>query len=326
MENLSFSSPKFRHSERRDSPWRSPERISAQLKLPTAQPGESFAIRARSFVASASQDDKKTGFTLIELSIVLVIIGLIVGGILLGRDLIKASEAQATITQIQKYNAAVNTFRNKYGGLPGDLQAIFANQFGFIARGTYPGQGDGNGIIEGNDGCSVGCNGGIIEGAGETGVFWIDLSTANLIEGQFNTASITTIPAGGVLQTSLNLYFPPAKLGGGNYVYVWSSYGTNYFEISNITGINPPAGAGTLTAAPNIPVQQAYNIDLKIDDGLPRSGSVMAQYTTGGSLFANVQVTGSSTSCMDYRNGGYQYSIEINGGANLTCALSFRFQ
>src|SRR6266852_226786 len=61
------------------------------------------------------------GFTLIELSIVLVIIGLIVGGILVGQDLIKAAQLRATITQLERYDATVNTFRTKFNGLPGDL-------------------------------------------------------------------------------------------------------------------------------------------------------------------------------------------------------------
>jgi prepilin-type N-terminal cleavage/methylation domain-containing protein len=67
---------------------------------------------------------QQAGFTLIELSIVLVIIGLIVGGVLVGQDLIKAAEIRATISQYEKYNAAMNTFRTKYNGMPGDLSAI----------------------------------------------------------------------------------------------------------------------------------------------------------------------------------------------------------
>ena len=58
---------------------------------------------------------KSAGFTLIELSIVLVIIGLIIGGVLVGRDLIAAAQVRAQISQIEKYQTAVNTFRGKYG-------------------------------------------------------------------------------------------------------------------------------------------------------------------------------------------------------------------
>src|SRR3982751_930235 len=87
-----------------------------------------------------SKGEAEKGFTLIELSIVLVIIGLIVGGVLVGQDLIRAAEVRATISQIEKYNTAVNTFRGKYNALPGDLNASTATAFGFLARGANAGQ------------------------------------------------------------------------------------------------------------------------------------------------------------------------------------------
>src|SRR5271170_3878378 len=87
-------------------------------------------------------------FTLIELSIVLVIIGLIVGGVLVGQDLIKAAQIRATVTQLEKYNTSVNTFRGKYNGLPGDLQSP-TNFFPSVTgAGTGTGLGNGNALIE----------------------------------------------------------------------------------------------------------------------------------------------------------------------------------
>lgn len=56
---------------------------------------------------------RNAAFTLIELSIVLVIIGLLVGGVLVGRDLIKSAEIRSQISQLQQYQAAINTFKAK---------------------------------------------------------------------------------------------------------------------------------------------------------------------------------------------------------------------
>src|SRR6202034_1263735 len=162
----------------------------------------------------------RRGFTLIELSIVLVIIGLIVGGVLVGQDLIRAAYVRATISQIEKYNTAANTFYGKYGYLPGDIPSTPAAQFGCAARGQFAAQGDGNGLIEGARLNFPSHNSGQFESAGETVMFWVDLSQVGLIDGTFNTASSTTQPSAAVTSTStpnLAAYFPSAKIGQGNY-------------------------------------------------------------------------------------------------------------
>jgi prepilin-type N-terminal cleavage/methylation domain-containing protein len=73
---------------------------------------------------------KQRGFTLIEMSIVLVVIGLIVGGVLVGRDLIRAAGVRATVTQIEKYSTAAgmvsdSSFAGEIGttNFPGDFTA-----------------------------------------------------------------------------------------------------------------------------------------------------------------------------------------------------------
>jgi prepilin-type N-terminal cleavage/methylation domain-containing protein len=279
------------------------------------------------------QRSRNQGFTLIELSIVLVVIGLIVGGILVGQNLINSATARAQVTQIEKYNTAVNTFRGKYGGLPGDMSASIASQFGFMGRGTGPGQGDGNGVIEG-------FNGSVADGFyqdGETLFFWVDLSVGNpswaganmginLIDGTFNTYPNLNYDPSPITAATAPNYFPAAKLGGSNYVYVYSTGGVNYFGVAPMNTWY--ATPNTLTAS--IPVQQAYQIDKKVDDGLPATGTVTATWDSGNlnenapAPAVNAAASDSATSCYNTTSG--TYSINISNGANPNCAISFRFQ
>jgi prepilin-type N-terminal cleavage/methylation domain-containing protein len=288
------------------------------------------------------------GFTLIELSIVLVIIGLIVGGVLVGQDLIRAAAVRAQISQIEKYNAAVNTFRGKYNAVPGDMNAATASAFGFGPRGGLPGQGDGNGVIE-SDAALATC--GFCENGGETGMFWVDLSAAQMIDGSFSTATESGVNSTVMTGSGIDLYYPAAKIGGGNYVYVWSGGpqlgwtgsnetnhdGQNYYGLSAITSL--PA-TWQIFSLPGLTVAQAYSMDKKVDDGIPQSGNVIAMYLSGqtsgtwagtgngtGAPYTTA-TQGSPTTCFDNGNGSgaQQYSLQQNGGSGSNCALSFRFQ
>jgi len=274
------------------------------------------------------------GFTLIEMSIVLVIIGLIVGGILVGRDLIRSAAVRAQVTQIEKFNQAANAFYGKYGYLPGDIPAIPAAQFGFASRGALSGQGDGNGIIQG------------AVTAGEMAMFWVDLSTVKLIEGNFNTASSMIPPDSNISQAGVGLYMPAAKMGRGNYLFAFSGSPVQGFGLSTInrnyfclTGMNGITSTNLPESVPALTVREAYSIDSKIDDGKPFAGNVITfyydqtgdKYPAGGGTYGadSTQMPASSVSCYDNNNNGNNpitYSISQSGGANVNCALSIRMQ
>jgi prepilin-type N-terminal cleavage/methylation domain-containing protein len=122
-------------------------------------------------------DTKRCGFTLIELSIVLVIIGLLVSGVLTGQYLIKAAEMKRFLTQLDSYDAAVNTFSTKYGCLPGDC----TNLTTFFTASDLT-NGDGDGLINGIDVYYTGGRSFYYE----TGPAWEVLSQEGLINGSYD--------------------------------------------------------------------------------------------------------------------------------------------
>src|ERR1044071_4467321 len=85
------------------------------------------------------------GFTLIELSIVLVIIGLIVGGVLTGKTLIDGAKKKQMHRKFEEIATAYNTFRTKYNCLPGDCAR--ASTFGLGSNGNGNNKHEGGGDV-----------------------------------------------------------------------------------------------------------------------------------------------------------------------------------
>lgn len=275
-------------------------------------------------VIPPTSDSNSAGFTLIELSIVLVIIGLIVGGVIFGKDLINSAKIRSQVSQIERYQSAVNTFKLKYGYLPGDISDPTASAFGFIARGIHPGQGDGNAIIEGNYANNTATNWGLIIMGGETAVFWRDLTTAKLLDGGSNTRSSILCTPGctGVFTGNFGDYFPAASIGNGNYIHVYSTTKQNYFGLSIPTSL---LGNSQITASTGLTVSQAYSIDNKLDNGLPQTGRITANYVNTNAVgWSANAAAASATTCFDTTSGNY--SVGQNSGDGVNCALSFKFQ
>lgn len=270
-------------------------------------------------------NNKQGGFTLIELSIVLVIIGLIVGGVLVGQDLIRAAEVRAQVSQIEKLNTGVNTFRGKFNAIPGDMAYSVAVQFGFTTGtscdGSAAGRRDGNGLIDGATATSGTTIGGI---AGyEAGLIWQDLSSStggNLIEGSVTgvTCASTTLTA-----TGLTTAFPAAKIGRGQYLTAYNYSSTNWWGLFGFGTVSAGAPASVTTP---MSVMQAYNIDKKMDDGIASSGNVVAQYINGSNVVTVAPSSASATTTTCYETTGGTYNIGTNNGGGSYCALGFRFQ
>ena len=77
---------------------------------------------------------QRSGFTLVELSIVLVIIGLLIGGILTAQSMIETANVNATVRQIGQFDAGVSNFKERFQYLPGDAPAFGGNGNSVIGR------------------------------------------------------------------------------------------------------------------------------------------------------------------------------------------------
>jgi len=96
-------------------------------------------LTIRRFVAA-----RYDGFSLMEISIVLLVIGIIAGGMLKGKDLIEAAQVRAVVNDFQNLQTAFESYVNSYGSIPGDDAS---------ASVRFPGasNGDGDGVMSSDD-------------------------------------------------------------------------------------------------------------------------------------------------------------------------------
>ena len=111
--------------------------------------------------------ERQEGFTLLEMAVVIIIIGLIVAALMVGRDMIITGRLRGTAGEYSAFNTALVSFYNKYNYLPGDIPCATAQGFGlsYVAA-CAAGQGDGDGHI--------GLPGSLATAEGL--LFWSDLS------------------------------------------------------------------------------------------------------------------------------------------------------
>ena len=224
----------------------------------------------------------RSGFSLVELSIVLVILGLLTGGILAGQSLIRAAELRAGTAQYQKYIAAVHTFRDKYFQIPGDMNN--AIKFWGIAGGAT---GEDNACYVAPSTDMRTCNGngdGRVLGTNpeynEYYRFWQQMANAGLIEGSFRGTRGQNLGGAASLVADENA---PSSKYGSKFVW-WSAYNVGF--AGNAMTFAMTAGNQFLLVSPSyepaFTPSELWNIDIKLDDGRPNFGKLTATKGSAG--------------------------------------------
>ncbi|MBN8542706.1 MAG: prepilin-type N-terminal cleavage/methylation domain-containing protein [Alphaproteobacteria bacterium] len=221
----------------------------------------------------------RRGFSLVELSIVLVILGLLTGGILAGQSLIRASELRAVTTEVARYTTAAQTFRDKYFSLPGDTRdatrfwlrmtntadCVTNSSAAVNAAGSC--DGDGDGMVE---------VAGAASQSGEMHQYWRQLALSGLIEGTY-TGTATATSASHV---SVGSNAPRSKLGQAGWGVVWYGTTSDAARFTSNYGNVYTFGATSGTSENDgvvLKAEEMWNIDTKMDDGRPAYGTVISR-------------------------------------------------
>ena len=212
----------------------------------------------------------KHAFSLVELSIVLVILGLLTGGILAGQSLIRASELRSVSADAARYKAAAMTFRDKYFAVPGEM----TNATKFWGQSTVCSGASANGTCDGNANGMLEYAAGVSQ-TGEIYQFWRQLALAGLIEGTYTGVAGTgtgyhdvigsNVPRSRVGTAGFSVHY--SDLSGASHPFYFSTNNGNYllFGAAQLSGY---------TDSSAIKPEEAWNIDTKMDDGKPGSGAV----------------------------------------------------
>jgi prepilin-type N-terminal cleavage/methylation domain-containing protein len=177
---------------------------------------------------------RQAGFTLVEIAIVLVVIGLLLGGVLKGQELILNSQIRNSINEYNNVAAARFAYQDRYRQIPGDDPTAVARWGATVT------DGNGNRLIDGAWDATT-----AVPGTTEAGIFWQHLRNDGLVSGPRTGDTSLALPRNafdgdaGVQETAFN-----------------------------------DAIIGSVICQSNIPVKAAVIIDTRIDDGLGNDGSL----------------------------------------------------
>ncbi len=193
----------------------------------------------------------QSGFTLVEIAIVLVIIGLLLGGVLKGTELIESAKVKRAVSEMNGVTAALYAYQDRYKRLPGDdgPLATLQQRGGSWTNITIAANAS-NGVLNAT-------NAQAFNPGGESLGFWQHLKAAGFITGNANLTGVPALPVnafGGVIGITA--------------------------DVNGVGGA--PVLGGRVVCLSQVPGKSASAIDVQLDDGNGNTGKVRAIAGTPG--------------------------------------------
>lgn len=219
---------------------------------------------------------KQSGFTLIELAIVLVIIGLLLGGVLKGQELINSAKVKNMASDFKNTQVFIYGYQDKYRALPGDDKAATANTGCTAANNGSCKDGDGNGVIGGSSATDLWDS---VTPNDETVRFWQHVRIAGLAPGGTDPANMAT--------------FEPKNADGGH---------IGIQSTSVVGGVPAGMNGAYVVCSDSILGKYAKQLDTTMDDGETNTGSMRVYSTVAGGWLARTALVDSTTYkvCMSF--------------------------
>ena len=219
---------------------------------------------------------QQSGFTLVEIAIVLVIIGLLLGGVLKGQELINSAKVKNLANDFRVVPTYIYAFQDKFKALPGDDAQVAAHVTGSTLA-TTPAGTIGNGVINGMWDSATNTD--------ESRLFWQHVRLANLAAGPTDTADATYTPknaVGGTLGVSSNV----------------TTGAQANLQITGMTGTYQVCSAAILG-------KFVKQLDVQMDDGNTATGSMRAvadgaAINSAAVATASIDEAANYTTCMTF--------------------------